>query len=134
MAIDFGLKRVGLAVTDPNKIIATALTTVENKDAIRFIKEYSIKEQLDAFVIGYPLNLNGSETHSTQPVEDFIKRLNKHFPHLPVHKEDERLTSKLAVQAMIAGGMKKKDRRNKSNIDKISATIILQSFLENYSS
>lgn len=130
MAIDFGLKRVGIAVTDPLKIFATGLTTVPNEDSIDFIESYFKKEEVEKIVIGYPLSLDNSPTHATKHVEEFIKKLNKHFPEMPIEKEDEAFTSKMAVQTMVTGGMKKKKRRDKSMIDKISATLILQSYLE----
>lgn len=131
VGIDFGLKRVGIAVTDPLKIIANGLTTIDNKDIMNFLLKYSEKEQIEAFVIGYPLNLNGTPTDVTSDVDKFISQLKKRFPQMPVFTEDERYSSKMAVQAMIDGGIKKMKRRDKSLIDKISATLILQSYLEN---
>ena len=130
LAIDYGTKRVGLAVTDPLKIIASALDTIHSKDIINFLKEYLEKEEVEAFVVGMPVNLDGEETNNTPHVKGFVKILKKTFPDISVHLHDERFTSKLALQAMIAGGYSKKDRREKGNIDKISATIILQSFME----
>jgi putative Holliday junction resolvase len=130
LAIDFGMKRVGLAVTDPLQIIANGLTTVENKLALDFISNYCQKENVELIVIGYPLNFDGSKTDSTEGVENFIKKLNKKLPAIKVELEDERLTSKMAKQAMIDGGMKKMKRRDKAMVDKISATLILQSYLE----
>ncbi|MEA3495520.1 MAG: Holliday junction resolvase RuvX [Bacteroidota bacterium] len=131
ICIDFGLKRVGVAVTDSLKIIASGLATVENKNIIKFLEDYFSKEEVEKIVIGYPLNLDGTPTHATEAVERFIKTLNKKFRNIPVEKEDERFTSKMATKAMIEGGVKKKKRRDKSLIDKVSATIILQSYLEN---
>jgi putative Holliday junction resolvase len=130
LAIDYGTKRVGLAVTDPLKIIASALDTVHSKDIINFLKEYVLKEEVEAFVVGMPVNLDGEDTNNTSHVKGFVKTLKKTFPDIPVHLHDERFTSKIALQAMIASGYSKKDRREKGNIDKISATIILQSFME----
>ncbi|MDQ3535030.1 MAG: Holliday junction resolvase RuvX [Bacteroidota bacterium] len=131
VAIDYGTKRVGLAITDPLKIIASPLETIHSKDVIEFLKQYDEKEGIEAFVVGMPKNLNNEDTNNSKQVRHFLNLLNKKFPNIPLHLQDERFTSKIALDAMIAGGMKKKDRRNKSNIDKISAVIILQSFLEN---
>jgi putative holliday junction resolvase len=129
LAIDYGAKRTGLAVTDPLKIIASALDTVPTEKVIDFLKKYISNEEVEAFVVGMPINLDGSETDGTAYVKRFVEELKLIFPAIPIHLEDERFTSKMAVSAMIAGGMKKKDRQNKGNIDKISATIILQSFM-----
>ncbi|MFA0961440.1 Holliday junction resolvase RuvX [Roseivirga sp. BDSF3-8] len=130
LAIDYGSKRVGLAVTDPLKIIASPLETVHSKDIIAYLLQYDSREDVEAIVVGMPINTDGSPTNATAMVENFVKHLKKKFPGKPIHLEDERYTSKMALDAMIAGGMKKKDRREKGNIDKVSATIILQSFLE----
>ncbi|MEH0155039.1 Holliday junction resolvase RuvX [Limibacter armeniacum] len=130
ISIDFGLKRTGLAVTDPMQIIASGLETVETKKLIPYLKEYMAKEEVEAIVLGHPRKLNTEDTHTTQPVLKLEKELNKIFPDKPVHLIDERFTSKMALDAMIASGSKKKDRRNKGNIDKVSAVIILQSYLE----
>lgn len=130
LAIDFGLKRTGLAVTDSLKIIANGLETVPTHTLISFLESYFKKEIVDEVVIGMPKNLDNSDTDSTAGVRIFIKSFKKKFPGLPLHEHDERFTSKLAMQAMIAGGMSKKDRRQKGNVDRVSATIILQSFME----
>lgn len=130
LAIDYGSKRVGLAVTDPLQIIASPLDTVHAKDVIQFLKNYDLSEGIESFVLGMPKNLNGTDTNATQQVRQFHNLLKKQFPEKPVYLHDERFTSKMAMDAMIAGGMKKKDRREKGNIDKISASIILQSYLE----
>jgi putative holliday junction resolvase len=130
LAIDYGLKRTGIAVTDPLQIIANGLLTVETINILSFLKEYTTKEKVDLFVLGYPLNLDGTSTHGTEPVNNFRKKLETEFPAIPVTYEDERYTSKLAVEAMVQGGVKKKHRRDKSLIDKVSATIILQAYLE----
>ena len=130
LAIDYGTKRVGLAVTDPLKIIATALDTIHSKDVILFLKEYEEVEEIESFVLGMPKRLDNTDTNATPLVKQFHKLLKKNFPQKPVYLHDERFTSKMALDAMIAGGSKKKDRREKGNIDKISATIILQSYLE----
>jgi len=130
LAIDYGLKRTGIAVTDPLRIIATGLLTIETENILHFLKEYSSKEKIDLFVLGYPLNLDGTPTHGTEPVTRFRKKLESEFPDIPVCYEDERYTSKLAAEAMVQGGVRKKYRRDKSLIDKVSATIILQAYLE----
>lgn len=129
LAIDYGLKRTGLAVTDPMKIIASPLETVLTDDLINWITVYLKKEEVERIVIGLPVNLNMSDTHTTNPVKKFIVKINQQFPHISVSTEDERFTSKIAQQTMILGGMKKKDRRIKGNVDKISASIILQSYM-----
>lgn len=130
LAIDYGLKRTGIAVTDNLKIIATALTTVPTSELLTFLQKYTTEEQVEAFVIGLPTSLQGGETDATAPAKGFAKVLEKHFPDTPIHWIDERFTSKLALDAMIRSGSTKKDRREKGNIDKVSATIILQSFME----
>jgi len=130
LAIDYGTKRVGLAVTDPLRIIASPLQTVHAKDVIEFLKTYDAQEGIDELVLGMPKKLDGSATNATAHVEQFHKNLKKQFPEKPVYLHDERFTSKIALEAMIASGSKKKDRRNKGNIDKVSAAVILQSYLE----
>ncbi|MDP4261520.1 MAG: Holliday junction resolvase RuvX [Bacteroidota bacterium] len=129
IAIDYGLKRTGLAVTDPLQIIATGLTTVESGQLIPFLKDYFSKEQVELIIMGEPKNMDDSDTHATPLVEKCIKELQKNFPNIPVKKVDERFTSKMASQAMIDMGMKKKQRRNKALIDEIAATILLQDYL-----
>ena len=130
LAIDFGLKRTGLAVTDSLKIIANGLETVPTHTLISYLESYFKKEAVDEVVIGMPKNLDNSDTDSTAGVRIFIKSFKKKFPEVAMHEHDERFTSKLAMQAMIAGGMSKKDRREKGNVDRVSATIILQSYME----
>ncbi len=130
VAIDYGTKRVGLATTDPLKIIATALDTIHSKDVIQFLKDYHAQETIDKFVIGMPKKLDGSDTNATRHVKVFINLLKKNFPDHEVVTHDERFTSKMALDAMIQGGTSKKYRREKGNIDKVSAVIILQSYLE----
>lgn len=130
IAIDYGTKRVGLAVTDPLQIIASALDTIHSKDVIAYLKTYDTSEGIESFVLGMPKKLDGTPTNATPLVQQFQRLLKKNFPGKPVYLHDERYTSKMALDAMIAGGVKKKDRREKGNIDKVSATIILQSFLE----
>ena len=129
MAIDYGNKRVGIAVTDPLKLIATPLDTVHAKDILDFLKAYTQKEPVETFVVGMPKNLENKPTDVTSAMVGFIRKLKKELPLIPVHTVDERFTSKMAFQAMIDGGLKKKDRRNKETVDKVSATIILQSYL-----
>lgn len=130
MAIDYGTKRVGLAVTDPLQIIASPMETVATKDIFSFIKNYCASEEVEAFVVGMPLDLYDQDTDSTPHVRGFVKKLEKLLPGKAIHLQDERYTSKMAVQSMIAAGVKKKDRRKKENIDKVSAAIILQAYLE----
>lgn len=133
IAIDYGTKRVGLAVTDPEQIIASALATIHSKDLISFLEKYLLAHEVEAFVIGLPKNLNNQATDATQAVEKLIELLKKKFPDKKIHTIDERFTSKIALDAMIQAGSKKKDRHNKSgNLDKISATIILQDFLNSF--
>lgn len=129
LSIDYGLKRTGIAVTDPLKIIATGLTTVESKELIPFLKKYFLKEQVELIIIGEPKNWDDSDTHATPLVEKCIKSLIKNFPTIPIQKVDERFTSKMAKDSMLEMGLKKKQRRNKALVDEISATIILQEYL-----
>lgn len=131
LCIDYGRKRTGLAVTDPLQIIASALITVETKELLIFLKKYFQQEQVELILIGEPYNLDGSPTHATALILQFIQKLKKEFPSIPVQTLDESFTSKMASKAMVDMGMKKKDRREKGNIDKIAATIMLQEFLEN---
>ena len=131
LCIDYGKKRTGIAVTDPLKIIATALTTVETKELIYFLKKYFHQEQVELVLIGEPKNLDESDTHATPLVNEFIQKFKKEFPSFRIEKVDERYTSKLAVQAMVEMGMKKKDRRKKENVDQIAAAIMLQEYLKN---
>jgi putative Holliday junction resolvase len=130
LAIDYGVKRTGIAVTDPLRIIATALETVSSADLLSFIKTYCAKEAVDEFVIGMPKTLKNEDSENAARVRVFIVALKNAFPEKRVYEVDERFTSSMAQRAMIDGGMKKKDRQVKGNVDKISATIILQSFLE----
>jgi putative holliday junction resolvase len=130
LAIDYGKKRTGVAVTDPLRIIATALETVPSADLIKFLKAYLQKEPVDEFVVGMPKTLMNQDSEIAPLVRKFVEQLKLTFPEKPVHLADERFTSSMAKRAMIDGGMKKKDRRDKANVDKISATIILQSFME----
>ena len=133
LCIDYGKKRTGIAVTDPLQIIATGLTTVDTGVLMPFLKNYFIQETVETIVIGDPKNLDDSDTHATPLVRQFLKRLEKEFPKMPTTTVDERYTSKMAKQAMIEMGMKKKERRNKSNVDEIAATMMLQEYMENKS-
>ena len=130
MAIDYGLKRTGIAVTDPLQIIANGLDTVPTHTLLKFLQDYFTKEQVDEVVIGMPKNLENKDTDSTQSVRNFAKAFEKKFLDRKLILHDERFTSQMAMQTMIAGGMSKKDRRVKGTVDRISATIILQSYLE----
>ena len=129
LCIDYGGKRTGIAVTDPLQIIATALQTVETHLLFVFLKNYLKQEEVERILIGHPLNLDDSTTHATPLVEAAIKRLHKEFPQLPIERVDERFTSKLAGRAMLEMGMKKKQRREKGQIDQIAAAIMLQEYL-----
>jgi len=117
-------------VTDENQIIANALTTVHSKDIIDFLKNYVKKEKVDCIIIGEPKQMNNTRSQSVIYIDPFIKKLKKELPHIPIKRVDERFTSKMAAQTMIQAGLKKKDRQNKALVDSISATIILQSYLE----
>ena len=130
LAIDYGLKRTGLAVTDPLQIIATGLATVESYKLIAFLKEYFKKETVELLLIGEPKNLDDSDTHATPLVKQIAEKIQKEFPLMPIKMIDERFTSKMASRAMIDMGMKKKQRENKALIDEIAATIMLQEYLE----
>lgn len=129
LAIDYGLKRTGLAVTDPLQIIATGLATVASGELIGYLKQYFAKELVELIIIGEPKNLDDTDTHATPLVRTMIKKLKKEFPQVPVLAVDERYTSKMASQAMIEMGMKKMQRRNKALVDEIAATILLQEYL-----
>ncbi len=130
IGIDYGRKRVGVAVTDPLGIFASALDTVHSAKIIDYLKKYASNENVVRFVVGYPMNMNGKPSEAAKDVDIFLKHLAKAFPDIPVTLEDERFTSVLAHRAMIEGGMSKKDRMNKESVDKISAAIILQSYLD----
>ncbi len=130
ISIDYGKKRTGLAVSDPLLIFASALETVDSTNIIDYLQKYSEKETIKEFVVGYPLNLNGELAENALYVDKFLKVLKKSFPNIPITLEDERFTSVLAHRAMIDGGMKYKDRKDKAQVDKISACIILQGYLD----
>ena len=131
LAIDYGGKRTGLAVTDPLQIIATGLATIESRELIPYLKSYFSSEPVELVIIGLPKNWDESDTHGTPLVEKAIKSFKKEFPQMPLKTVDERYTSKMAKDAMLEMGMKKKDRRIKANVDIIAATIMLQEYLQN---
>ena len=133
LGIDYGRKRIGLAVSDPLGIFASPLETVHSAKLIDYIKNYAQGERIIRFVVGYPRNLNGAPSEAAADVEVFLKQLAKAFPDIPVTLEDERFTSVLAHRAMIDGGMKASDRRDKASVDRISAAIILQGYLDRMS-
>lgn len=130
IGIDYGRKRIGVAVSDPLRIFASALETVQSANIIEYLQKYAEQETIVRFVVGYPINMNGQPSEAAADVEVFLKQLAKHFPNIPVTLEDERFTSVLAHRAMIDGGMKASERRDKASVDKISAAIILQSYLD----
>lgn len=130
IGIDYGRKRVGVAVSDPLGLFASALDTVHSAKIIEYLKTYAQNENVVKFVVGYPMNMNGRPSEAAADVDVFLRALKNAFPDIPVVTEDERFTSVLAHRAMIDGGMKKKDRRDKENVDKISAAIILQSYMD----
>ena len=130
LAIDYGRKRTGIAVSDPLQIIASGLTTVPTHQLMDFLLNYIKQEQVECIIIGHPKQLNIEDSENMKNIVPFINRLKKILPDMPVQLVDERFTSVLAHQTMLAGGLKKKDRQNKALVDEISATIILQSYLE----
>jgi putative Holliday junction resolvase len=132
LAIDYGTKRVGVAVTDPLKLIANPLTTIDTPKIFEFLKQYLQTEMVETFVVGKPLRLDGTDTHGTQPTDVFVKKLQEYFPAIPIVRIDERFTSSMALQTMIDMGTKKKDRQNKKNLDQMSAALILQTYMQMY--
>lgn len=130
LAIDYGLKRCGLAVTDPLKIIAGPLEMVEANKLLTYLKAYLTREDVEAIVVGKPYDLYQNETDSTKAVFAFVEKLKEQWPSLPIHWHDERFTSKMAQRALIDGGMKKSKRREKGEVDKVSAVLILQSYMQ----
>ena len=130
IGIDYGRKRTGLAASDPLGIFASALETVPSAKIIDYLQKYSEKETITRFVVGYPMNLDGRPSEAAADVDAFLPVLKKAFPGVPVELEDERFTSVLAHRAMIDGGMKYTDRRNKASVDRISAAIILQGYMD----
>jgi putative Holliday junction resolvase len=133
LSIDYGKKRTGLAVTDPLQIIATGLTTVETPQLFKYLKEYFAKETVELIIMGEPKNMDDSDTHATPLVKQAVARLKREFPTIPIKMVDERFTSKMASQAMIEMGLKKKQRQNKALVDEIAATIMLQEYLRSIS-
>lgn len=130
LAIDYGQKRVGIAVTDELQLIANSLCTIHSKDILTFLKDYVSKEKVDCFVVGDPRQMNNQPSESAKFIEPFVNQLRKQFPEIEIKRIDERFTSKMASQTMLTAGLKKKDRQNKVMVDTISACIILQSYLE----
>lgn len=130
LAIDYGQKRVGLAVTDPLKLIANRLGTVSTPDLWDFLSDYFKREEVERLVVGYPKQMNNEASDAVRYINPFLKKFQKDYPGIPVELADERFTSKIAFQTMIDGGLKKKARQNKAMVDAISATIILQTYLE----
>lgn len=130
LGIDYGRKRTGIAVTDPLKIVAGNLETVPTHTLMHYIKDYVAREQVECIVVGKPTQLNGQPSESMKYIEPFVSRLHKEFPDMPVVMYDERFTSTIAHRAMIDGGMKKSDRRDKARVDAIAATIILNDYLQ----
>ncbi len=130
LSIDYGRKKSGLAVTDPLQLIANGLTTVPSHELFDFLVKYMQEEDVERIVVGYPTQNSGEESESMKYIKPFVNRLKKNFPDLSIVWVDERFTSKIAFRAMIDGGLKKKARRNKALVDKVSATIILQTYME----
>jgi putative holliday junction resolvase len=132
LCIDYGLKRTGIAVTDPLQIIATGLTTIDTKNFITFLKDYFAREAVELVLMGEPKNWDETDTHATPLVKKAVAQLQKEFPLMPLKMVDERNTSKMAKAAMLEMGLKKKDRRNKKMVDEIAATIMLQEYLQHF--
>jgi len=130
VGIDFGLKRTGLSCTDPNQMIASGLNNLPTSEVLVFLKDYFLKEEIEAFVIGQPLQRDGTPSAVEIRIQDFIQELQNAFPKQRIERYDERFTSKMAVQTMLDGGVKKKKRKEKGIIDQVSATLILQSYLD----
>ncbi len=130
LAFDYGTKRIGIAVTDPLQIIATGLDTIHPKDIIDYLKKYLARESVELFIVGEPLQMDGTPSQSTPHIKGFITILKKHFPEMPIERIDERFTSKMASAVVAQSGFKRSDRQDKSRLDTISATIILQTYLE----
>lgn len=133
ICLDYGLKRTGIAVSDPMQIIASPLDTIATQELMPFLKTYIATEPVDKILIGEPYNLDGTETHATKHVKDFIRRLKKAFPHIVIETVDEQFSSKMAVRAMIEMNLKKKKRSEKGMIDRMAAALLLKEYLENNS-
>lgn len=132
LALDFGKVRTGIAVTDELQLIASGLTTVETKDLLSFLDTYTKQESVELFVVGLPKQMNNTASESEELIQQFLPKLKMKFPEIPMERQDERFTSKMAVQSMLDSGMKKKKRRDKSLVDEISATLILQAYLNRF--
>ena len=130
MAFDYGTKRIGIAVTDPLQIIATALTTIHPEEIWNYLKSYLLTEQVETFVVGKPLQMDGTDSESASHVLGFVRKLKREFPHIPVVEIDERFTSKMASSVIAQSGMKKNKKQNKGLVDTVSATIILQTYMD----
>jgi putative Holliday junction resolvase len=130
LALDYGSKRTGVAVTDPGQIIASPLETVLSHELMNFLQAYFEKEEVDLLVVGHPRQMDYSDSESMKQIRFFVQAFKKRFAKIPVEWVDERFSSKMAMDAMVAGGMKKSDRKDKGNVDKLSAAIILHSYLE----
>ncbi len=130
LGIDYGNKRVGLAVTDPLKIIASPLDTIHAKDIVAYLKNYCLREEVEKIIVGEAKTLRNENTHSSESISNFVKHLKKTFPTISIEMIDERFTSKIAMRSMVDMGLKKKDRQKKENLDKISASLILQTYLD----
>ena len=130
LAIDFGIKRTGIAVTDELKLIASGLTTVFTKELLHFLEDYTQNECVDLIIVGEPKRMNNLSSESEFQIQNFLKKLKFTIPQIPIIRYDERFTSKMAFQAMIDGGLKKQKRKNKALIDEISATLILQGYMD----
>ena len=129
LAFDYGTKRTGIAVTDPLQLIASGLKTIETSEILTFLKAYCTNEEVVLFVVGLPRQMNNLPSESEQSIKSFIRNLKRTFPEIPIKREDERFTSKMALQSMIDSGIRKKQRQNKAMVNEISATLILQSYL-----
>lgn len=132
VALDYGRKRTGIAITDPLQLIASGLTTIATHNLLDFLQKYIEEEDVELIVVGEPKQMNYTPSEAEIYITPFLKRLKKIFPHVPIERQDERFTSKMAFQSMIDGGLKKKQRRDKALIDEISATIILQAYLNRH--
>lgn len=130
LAIDYGLRRVGLAVTDPMQMLAIPLDTVDTPKIIQYLKDYILRENVETIILGFPKNMDGNDTDATPIVEKFNLELSTNFPNIPIKLVDERLTSRMAKQTLIDAGYKKKDRKNKKLVDTVAAALILQTYLE----
>ena len=129
LALDYGTRRTGVAITDPFQLIASGLTTVATEDLWDFLEQYLQEEDVERIVVGEPRQMDNTPSEVEGAISAFLKELNKRYPKLPVSRQDERFTSKMALRTMVEGGMKKKKRRQKETLDQISATLILQSYL-----